>query len=76
MNRQSFKVYLCLFPTYLSQVQDISYQMWATAGQYTDPGVDYYQQKYQERLVNNLKKKAHSLGFELVAQSPVAKGVS
>jgi uncharacterized protein involved in cysteine biosynthesis len=52
------------------------YQMWATAGQYTDPGVDYYQQKYQERLVNNLKKKAHSLGFELVAQSPVAKGVS
>lgn len=36
---------------------------------YTDPGADYYQQQYRERMVNNLKKKAQSLGFELVAQS-------
>jgi hypothetical protein len=36
---------------------------------YVDPGVDYYEQKYQQRLVRNLTKKAHSLGFELVPQS-------
>jgi hypothetical protein len=38
--------------------------------------MNYYEQKYQERLVNHLKKKAQSLGFELVAQSQVADGVS
>jgi hypothetical protein len=36
----------------------------------------YYEQRYQERLLNNLKKKAQSLGFDLVAQSPVAECVS
>jgi transposase len=52
------------------------YQMWTSSGHYTDPGMNYYEQKYQERLVNHLKKKAQSLGFELVAQSQVADGVS
>lgn len=52
------------------------YRLWTTGGAYTDPGVDYYEQRYQERLLNNLKKKAHLLGFDLVAQSPVAECVS
>jgi hypothetical protein len=37
------------------------YRLWTTRQAYTDPGADYYQQQYQERMVNNLKKKAHSL---------------
>ncbi len=45
------------------------YQMWTTHGTYTDPGMDYYEQKYHQRILNNLKKKAQSLGFELVAQA-------
>ena len=44
------------------------YRLWTTRQAYTDPGADYYQQQYRERMVNNLKKKALSLGFELVAQ--------
>ncbi|NEP56683.1 MAG: hypothetical protein F6K31_06615 [Symploca sp. SIO2G7] len=52
------------------------YRMWTTAGEYTDPGMNYYEKKYQERLVNHLQKTAHSLGFDLVAQSPVAECVS
>lgn len=52
------------------------YRLWTTGEAYTDPGVDYYEQRYQERLVNNLKKKAQSLGFDLVAQSPAAECVS
>lgn len=44
------------------------YRLWTTREAYTDPGADYYQQQYRERMVNNLKKKALSLGFELVAQ--------
>ena len=46
------------------------YRVWKTGESYTDLGADYYQQQYQERMVNNLKKKAQSLGFELVSQSP------
>lgn len=46
------------------------YCLWTTGENYSDPGVDYYQQKYREQMINNLKKKAVSLGFELVAQSP------
>ena len=45
------------------------YRMWATAGEYTDPGIDYYEQKYNQQILNNLKKKAHALGLELVSIS-------
>ncbi len=45
------------------------YRLWTTRQTYTDPGADYYEQQYRERMVNNLKKKALSLCFELVAQS-------
>jgi transposase len=48
----------------------IFYHLWTTGEIYSDPGVDFYQQQYRERMVNNLKKRAVSLGFELVAQSP------
>jgi hypothetical protein len=42
--------------------------LWTKGEAYVDPGVDYYERKYQERLVQNLTKKAHSLGFELIPQ--------
>jgi len=45
------------------------YQMWTTAGQYTDPGMDYYEQQYHDRIVKNLQKKADALGLELVPKS-------
>ena len=45
------------------------YRLWTTREAYIDPGADYYEQQYRERMVNNLKKKAISLGFELVAKS-------
>jgi hypothetical protein len=49
----------------------IFYHLWTTGEAYADKGEDYYEQKYQERVVNNLKKRAHELGFELVAQPAV-----
>ena len=42
------------------------YRMWINLGQYSDPGMDYYDQKYQEQILNNLTKKAHALGLELI----------
>ena len=54
----------------------IFYRMWKTREQYVDLGADYYEQKYRERVLNNLKKKAHSLGFELVDQPELSQRVS
>ncbi|KYC40339.1 transposase [Scytonema hofmannii PCC 7110] len=54
----------------------IFYHLWTTGGEYADPGVDYYEHKYHERMVNQLKKKAQSLGFELVAPPSVTECVS
>ena len=39
---------------------------------YADPGQDYYEQQYQERLTRNLRRKAATLGLELV---PIAAHV-
>jgi transposase len=39
---------------------------------YADPGQDYYEQQYQERVIRNLRRNAARLGLELV---PVAAHV-
>ena len=39
--------------------------MLKTRTPYRDPGVDYYEKRYQERLFNSLQKKAATLGFHL-----------
>jgi hypothetical protein len=44
--------------------------LWTSGEPYRDPGADYYEQRYQQRVLDNLKKKASALGFDLVAQSP------
>ena len=33
---------------------------------YVDVGQDYYQERYQARVIKNLKRKAKHLGFELI----------
>ncbi|MEH1814073.1 MAG: hypothetical protein V7K26_15790 [Nostoc sp.] len=45
------------------------YQIWTTAGRYTDPGMDYYEQKYQDLILKNLQKKAQAFGLQLVPKS-------
>jgi len=41
--------------------------------QYADPGAGYYEERYRQRLVGNLRRRAASLGFVL---QEVAEGVS
>jgi transposase len=38
---------------------------------YVDVGQDYYEQRHRTRVIRNLKRKAHSLGFELIATQAV-----
>jgi transposase len=42
---------------------------------YVDQGMDYYEQRYRERTVNNLQKRAQQFGFELIPQ-PQTNAVS
>ena len=43
---------------------------------YVDPGVDYYEERYRQRTLDNLRRRAQSLGFQLVESVPVPGGVS
>ncbi len=45
------------------------YRMWTKPGLYVDPGMDYYEQKYQDLMLKSLQKKAHALGFQLVPKT-------
>ncbi len=48
----------------------IVYYMLKNRTAYNDPGQDYYEQKYRERVITNLKRRAKDLGLELVPSSP------
>ncbi len=52
------------------------YRLWTTGESYCDPGVDYYEQKYQELMLTKLQKKAQALGLELVPKSTLPADVS
>lgn len=36
---------------------------------YTDPGASYYEERYRQRVLDNLRRRAQYLGFALVADS-------
>tara|TARA_B100000767_G_C19770847_1_gene539907 strand:+ start:2693 stop:2830 length:138 start_codon:yes stop_codon:yes gene_type:complete len=37
--------------------------------QYSDPGAEYYEQRYRERVVKNLKRQADKMGMILQAHA-------
>lgn len=43
---------------------------------YVDPGVDYYEERYRKRTLDNLRRRAESLGFLLVQAADGPVGVS
>ncbi len=43
----------------------IFYSMLTQGKEYVEAGLDYYEQRYKERLVKGLKKRAAQLGFIL-----------
>jgi transposase len=42
---------------------------------YADPGASYYEDRYRQRVVHNLQRRAKQMGFSLVAE-PAGGGVS
>ncbi|MCP3870583.1 MAG: transposase [Gammaproteobacteria bacterium] len=45
------------------------YSMLRHGTEYVDQGQDYYEQRYQDRVMKNLKRRAAQLGFALVPSS-------
>ena len=43
------------------------YAMLTKGTAYVDAGQEYYEERYRSRVLQNLKRKAQELGFELVA---------
>ena len=53
------------------KIARLFYTLWTTKESYEDKGADYYEQRYQERVIKSLKKRAKSLGLELVEPNAV-----
>lgn len=52
------------------KIARIFYHMLKNKQAYNDPGQDYYEQKYHQRVINNLERKAKALGMALVPLQP------
>lgn len=48
------------------KIARLFYTLWTSQQSYQDRGADYYEQQYRQRVINNLSKKAQSLGLKLV----------
>ncbi len=46
------------------------------AGGITDPGAAYYEERYRQRVLSNLQRRAKAFGYVLQAAAPQAVGVS
>jgi hypothetical protein len=49
------------------------YRLWTTKEAFVDQGADVYEQKYPERVLRNLKKRASEMGFELISRPSQAE---
>ena len=52
------------------------YSMLKNGTEYVDKGQDYYEKQYQERIINNLKKRATEMGFDLIAKDNLMLEIS
>jgi len=53
----------------------IFYRMWTTGQSYIDLGKDYYENRYKERVLRNIAKRARELGYDAVLQ-PIGERVA
>ena len=53
----------------------ILYRMWTTVQSYNDLGSDYYENRYKERVLRNITRRARELGYDAVLQ-PIEQRVA
>jgi hypothetical protein len=49
----------------------IFYHLWKYGEAYIHPGANFYEQKYKERAISNLKKTAKKFGLDVVEQPTI-----
>lgn len=54
----------------------IIYALLKNGTRFEEAGADAYEQRYHDRVLRNLKRKAHALGFDLVEKPALAESVS
>ncbi len=54
----------------------IIYALLKNGTRFEETGADAYEQHYRDRVLRNLKRKAHALGFDLVEKPALAESVS
>jgi len=52
------------------KIARIFYTMWKTHTSYQDLGADYYEQRYKQRVLKNIKRKAKQIGY-LITLTPM-----
>ncbi len=52
------------------KIARLYYTLWTKKESYVDLGAEYYEQKYRDRVIKNLKQRAKSFGLEVVEASP------
>ena len=50
------------------------YRLWKNGGEYHDQGQDYYEKKYEKRIVKSLKNRLKQLGYEVTVNPIELKG--
>ena len=58
------------------KIARIFYQMWKYGTPYKDLGADYYEQRYKERVISNIKKKAKQIGYVITFTPTTEQAVS
>ena len=53
----------------------IFYRMWTTGQSYSDLGSNYYENRYKERVLRNITRRARELGYDAVLQ-PIEQRVA
>jgi transposase len=48
------------------KIARLVYNMMKSKKEYTDLGQDYYEQRYRDRLIKNMGRKARAMGFQLI----------
>src|SRR5690554_3372090 len=58
------------------ELERVFYNTLRYGWKYQDPGVDYFEERYRQRLVSNLHRRAKSLGYELAPVQALEQRVS
>ena len=71
--RRSLIAVACAITAAAQKLARLIYTMLTKGAEYTDQGHDYYEQRYRERVLQQLAQRATRMGMKLVAAEQSAR---